>query len=207
MGLSQLWLVGPERLPCAEATARASGATDILEAARTVESLGEAVAGCALVTGLSARRRELMPPLRGPGEAATELLAATALGDVAFVFGTERTGLSNEEVMLCQRLATIPANPAYASLNLAAAVQIMAYELRLKALAPQAPVDAPLNLAPQQDVERFFGHLEAVLVAKGFLNPQSPRRLMPKLRRLFARTGLEKEEVNILRGILDAVSR
>jgi tRNA/rRNA methyltransferase len=139
------------------------------------------------------------------------LLAEAASGDVAIVFGNESSGLTNEELQRCQKAVTIPSNPDFSSLNLGAAVQVMAYELRMAAFCEAPPALATLATpfsspaAALDEIERFYAHLESVLVATGFHDPAKPRRLMPKLRRLFGRAALEKDEINILRGILDSI--
>ncbi len=207
MGLSTLVLVNPKAFPDPAAEARATGATDVLAGARVVDSLEQALAGTVLVAALTSRRRDLMAPVRWARDAAAELVAATLQGDVALVFGNETSGLSNEELALCRTPVMIPANAEFASLNLAAAVQVLCYELRLAALAPEVPPQTVLEAAPHEDVERLMQHLERAMTASGFLDPAQPRRLMPRLRRLFARTGLEREEVNILRGMLSALER
>lgn len=204
MGLSQLYLVSPKKFPHADAEAMASGAVDVLAAAQVCESLEEALAGCVLAIGTSTRQRDLQTALLTPGEAAARALAEAQGGKVAFVFGNETFGLSKEELARCQALMTIPANPEYSSLNLGAAVQVMAYELRRTALQESLPQPA-LDAADLAEVERFYAHLEETLISIGFLNPASPKRLMPKLRRLFSRTRLQKEEINILRGMLSAM--
>lgn len=214
MGLTQLCLVSPVDYPCAEATARASGADDVLAAARVVDSLEEALAGCRLVIASSARRRTRRWPPLGTREAATRAVTEAGQGEVALVFGRERTGLTNDELDHAHYLVTIPANPDYSSLNLAAAVQVLAYELRMAhlALTEQMPValesDEPGEApASAEDVERFFVHLQETLVALDFLDPENPRHLMRRLRRLFNRVRLSDNEINILRGILTAASR
>ncbi|MBD3619647.1 MAG: tRNA (cytosine(32)/uridine(32)-2'-O)-methyltransferase TrmJ [Chromatiales bacterium] len=214
MGLSQLCLVSPGDYPCAEATARASGADDVLAAARVVDSLEEALAGCRLVIASSARLRTRRWPQLGTREAATQAMTEAGQGEVALVFGRERTGLTNDELDHAHYLVTIPANPDYSSLNLAAAVQVLAYELRMAhlALTDQMPVvlesDEPgEEPASAEDVERFFVHLQETLVALDFLDPENPRHLMRRLRRLFNRVRLSDNEINILRGILTAASR
>lgn len=204
MGLSQLYLVSPKKFPHAEATAMASGAADVLAEATVCGSLEEALAGCVLAIGTSTRQRDLQTALLNPYQAAGKALAEAQTGTVAFVFGNETFGLSKEELARCQALMTIPANPEYGSLNLAAAVQVMAYELRRTALA-ETFAQPELDAADLADVERFYAHLEQTLIDIGFLDPASPKRLMPKLRRLFSRTRLEKEEINILRGMLSAM--
>ena len=205
MGLSRLYLVDPRRFPDAEATTRASGALDVLEQATVCASLDEALAGTVLAAALTSRRRDLSLPPLTPREAAPQLLAETAQGEVALVFGAETSGLSNDELDRCQMMVMIPANPEYASLNLAAAVQVLSYELRTASLIGAVSAAEPGNWAELDEIEGVFGHLEQVMVASGFLDPASPKRLMHRLRRLFARTRLEREEVNILRGILTSL--
>ncbi len=208
MGLERLVLVAPRAFPSEEAWARASGAEEVLERARVVATLGEALAGCGLAVGTSARRRSLPWPEREPRAAAAEAVAAAAAGtEVAFVFGRERTGLTNAELDRCQALLTIPTVPDFRSLNVAAAVQVVAYELHLAARGappPPAPAEPP---ATADELESFYGHLERVMVQVGFLDPANPRRLMRRMRRLFARARPERTELNILRGILTAVER
>ena len=205
MGLSRLVLVAPRRFPDAEAVALASGATAVLDSARVVGTLDEALAGTVVAIGLSGRPREFAGRVLPARAAAAAALANAAHGDVGIVFGGEMSGLSNDELARCALVATIPANAAYASLNLAAAVQVLAYELRVAATGDvvwRAPRFAP---AAHDEVEALFAHGERTLTAMRFLNPERPKRLLPRLRRLFARAGLEKEEVNILRGILARV--
>jgi tRNA/rRNA methyltransferase len=205
MGLGALVLVAPRHFPDPDATRRASGATAILERARVVATLDDALQGAALTIGLSARPREFAGRVAPVRDACAEAIAATRHGVAAFVFGTEMSGLTNAELARCALVATIPANPEYASLNLAAAVQVVAYELRVAASLGQvwtAPRFAP---ATAEEAQALFEHAERTLVALRFLDPRMPRRLMPRLRRLFARAALEKEEVNILRGILARV--
>jgi len=202
MGLSRLVLVNPRRFPDPEAVAMASGATAVLDTARVATTLEEALAGCVLAVGLSARPREFAGRVLPVRAAAAEAVANAAHGDVALVFGTEMSGLSNQELASCGMVATIPANAAYASLNLGAAVQVVAYELRVAAAGDavwRAPRFAP---ATTDEVEALYAHGRQTLAAMRFLDPRRPKRLLPRLRRLFARAGLEKEEVNILRGIL-----
>jgi tRNA/rRNA methyltransferase len=207
MGLAQLVLVEPARFPDSEATSRASGATTVLDHARRVDTLDEALRGCALVVGLSARPREFAGRVLPLREAAQEAIAQTAAGDVAFVFGTEMSGLANAELARCGIVATIPANPAYSSLNVAAAVQVAAYELRVAAGSDRVWSAPRFAAADHDEIEALHAHAARTLTALNFLKPENPRRLLPRLRRLFGRARLEREEVNILRGILARVDQ
>ncbi|MDN7450200.1 RNA methyltransferase [Burkholderia multivorans] len=209
MGFSRLVLVAP-RVPHVqsdpEAIAMASGADDVLASAHVVPTLGEALSGVHWSIALTARTREYGPPRLAPRAAAAHARTQVESGDIALVFGNERTGLANEHVEQCSALAHIPANPAYSSLNLAQAVQVLAYELRVAFLEQasepaQQPAADTGTLAQSDEIERMYLHLENALIALDFLDPRNPKKLMPRLRRLFARTGLEREEVNILRGI------
>lgn len=204
MGLSHLVLVDPAVFPNSQADAMASGATDLLAQARVCATLAEALADTTLALGVSARRRDIVAEVLTPPEASHRLLAEAQSGPVALVFGNETSGLSNEELSLCQGLVTIAANPDYSSLNLAAAVQVLSYEIRQAWLGHAAWPQPDMDAATGDEVEKFYGHLETALAELEFLNPGSPGKLMLKLRRLFARTRLAKEEVNILRGILTA---
>jgi tRNA/rRNA methyltransferase len=207
MGLSRLVLVSPKRFPDGEADTLSVGAQDILQAARVCDSLDEALSGAAVAIAFSARSRDLSHPPLDPRAAAAEAIATARQNEVALVFGNETAGLANEDVLRCNRLAHIPADPRYSSLNLAAAVQVITYEVRMAALAGEASGASPqrsADLAPIDEVERFYAHLETSLGATGFLDPGKPKRLMERLRRLFGRAGLEREEINILRGMLSA---
>jgi tRNA/rRNA methyltransferase len=206
MGLARLHLVQPRRFPDPEAEWRAAHALDVLEAATVHATLDDALRGTAFVVACSARTREVAVPQTTAREAATRTVEVARTQEAAIVFGNETSGLTTDAVNKCSVLATIPANPAYSSLNLAAAVQVFAYELRLAALAEPSETP-PANLASHEEVERLYGHLETVMTEVGFHDPEHPRKLMPRLRRLFARVALEHEEVNILRGILKALSR
>lgn len=202
MGLTRLVLVRPRAFPHPEAAARASGATVVLDGARVVDTLDAALAGAVFALGFTARPREFAGRVLPVRAGCTEALQHAAAGEVALVFGGEMSGLSNADLAHCTAVATIPANPAYASLNLAAAVQIAAYELRTASVGDavwRAPRFAP---ATADEIEALHAHAARTLVDLEFLRPSMPRRLMPRLRRLFARSGLEREEVNILRGIL-----
>jgi tRNA/rRNA methyltransferase len=208
MGFSRLVLVAPriesvQRDP--EAIAMASGADDVLASAHVVPTLVDALAGVHWSLALTARMREYGPPQLAPRAAAGEAQRHAVNGDIALVFGSERTGLSNEDVERCSALAHIPANPAYSSLNLAQAVQVLSYELRMAYLdgrhgdAPSG--NASSARAASDEIERMYVHLENALIALDFLDPGNPKKLMSRLRRLFARAGLEREEVNIVRGM------
>lgn len=207
MGLSRLVLVAPKHFPHAEADALASGATDVLASAMVAATLDEALAGTVLSIGMTARRRDLSHCMLGLREAAQRMLDTAPTGEVALVFGTEMFGLSNDELDRCQLAAHIPTNPDYSSLNLAAAVQVAAYELAMTAAAWSVPDQPQRELASHDELERFYAHLEQSMIAARFLNPDMPKRLMTRLRRLFARAQLEKEEVNILRGVLTSKDR
>ncbi len=207
MGIASLYLVSPKRPIDAEAEARASGAADVLRGARICASLGEALHGTVYALAVSARRRELAYVSADARSAAQWLVEAAQQGEVALVFGTEMSGLTNEEILQCGAVAHIPADAGYSSLNLAAAVQVLAYEARMAALGAQALPAAESAPARHEDVENFYAHLEQSLLASGFLNPANPKRLLPRLRRLFGRVRLEQEEVNILRGMLNSFGK
>lgn len=203
MGLSRLYLVSPDSFPDAHATVMATGAADLLQNATVCDTLEQALEGCALVIGLSARKRQLSHELLPARQAAERAVAVASSQQVALVFGTEMSGLSNAELDLCQLLAMIPANPEFSSLNLAAAVQVMCYEIRMASLS-QGTVQAAKagQLATSDELEKFYRHLEEVLIRIGYYNPDQPKKLMQRVRRIYARANLEKEEVNILRGVL-----
>lgn len=212
MGFRQLVLVAPrfpDVLRHEEAIAFASGAQDVLAAARVVDSFEDAVEGSNFAAALSARLREYSPPVMAPRPLAARLAADEGLRP-ALVFGSERYGLPNEVIERCNVLINIPANPDYSSLNLAQAVQLLAWEARQAITgdgiaAPSAGFQG--EAAEIVEVEGMFQHLEQALVAIDFLDPHQPKKLMSRLRRMFSRTGLEKEEVNILRGIATKMLR
>lgn len=206
MGLGQLCLVAPARFPAAEATVMAAGADDVLEQARVFEDVRSAVADCGLVMGTTARSRHLPWRQLEPREAAAEIAVAATHSDVAVLFGAERTGLTNEELELCQRLLTIPTGTAYGSLNVAMAVQVVAYEILLatRAASPDA-VRGGIPLASALEMERFFAHLEQVLEEIEFRDRTGEGHLMARLRRFFSRAVPDQNEINILRGILTSV--
>lgn len=208
MGLRQLVLVQPKRFPCAEATARASGADDLLQAARVVDSLDAAVADCGLVFGTTARMRHLEWPVMTPREAAAWAAAQPTRADIALVFGREQSGLSNEELALCQRAIRIPANPEFSSLNLAQAVQLCAYEMRVLALGDAAPVGGDEDpLATTAELTALVEHAKRAMQAVDYFRPERPKLLPQRLQRLVARPGLTQSEVRILRGFLTAIER
>lgn len=209
MGFSRLVLVNPKILPEAQAVAMACGADDLLANAQICTSLAEALSGTVLAMAMTARRRELATEPLWARAGAAELAGVARHDEVALVFGNETAGLSNEELAQCARWALIPANPDYSSLNLAAAVQLMCYELRLAMLgvAPAPVVAGAGTPATHDEVDGLIAHLEASAITSGFLDPERPGRLMLRLRRLFARAGIEKEEVNILRGLLASFER
>ncbi len=206
MGLADLVLVAPRHFPHPEATALAAGASGVLEDARVVDTLAEALADRVLAVGFSARLRDLSHAPRDWREEAPGALAATADGPVALVFGNETSGLANDELLACQRHARIPADPAYPSLNLAAAVQVACYELALAAAAFPMPARARREAATGADLEALHARLREALEASGFLDPREPGRLDERMRRLAARLDLEKEEVALLHGMLGALS-
>lgn len=208
MGVSDLALVEPRHFPHKDATARASGAVDVLENAVVTGTLAEALQDCVYTVGASARSRAINWPTLEPRECAARLLDESRAGPVAAVFGPEKYGLTNEHLDLCDALLTIPTNPDFASLNLGMAVQVLTYELRAAGIdrdRPEYEPDAPL--ATNEDMEHFYEHLENVLRDIRFLDPDNPRHLMRRLRRLFVRARPDQNEVNILRGILTAVDR
>jgi tRNA/rRNA methyltransferase len=205
MGLTQLMLVNPENYPGAEATRRASRATEVLARAQVCTVLAEALSGVALAVACSARAREIAVPQADARAAALRLAGVAATQPVALVFGNETYGLTTEQVNQCQMIATIPTDADYTSLNLAAAVQVFAYEFRLAALGDKpsgAHAAGPAPLASHEALEGFYTHLESALIETGYLNPDQPKKLMQRLRRLYARAALEQEEVNILRGVV-----
>lgn len=209
MGLDRLSLVNPSRFPSVEATAMASGADDLLVHAEVCRSLGEALRDCGLVVGTSARERTLPWPTLDPRAAAGRIMGAAAHSNVALVFGREQSGLTNDEVEFCQFLVRIPTAPEFSSLNLAAAVQIMAYELRQATLSGEIARSASTRretpAATTEQMEQLYTHLEQVMTEVAFFDAQKPRYLMRRLKRLFNRARLDQNETNILRGFLAAV--
>jgi len=207
MGLSSLYLVNPHSFPAAEAAAMASNAADLLDRAVVCSSLDAALSGTVFAAACTARSRDLPHAVLTPREAGEQLLRESAAGSVALVFGPEKTGLTSGEVSRCSAIAMIPTDPRCTSLNLAAAVQVFAYELWQSAQLPETSPQDAYQAACYEEVEFFFSHLEQTLYDIQFLDPSQPKRLMRRLRRLFQRARLEKEEVNILRGILTAAQK
>lgn len=208
MQLNNLNLVSPKIFPSAECTARATGADDILQAAQVHDTLKAAIQDCSLVYGTTARERSIEWPVLSPADAAREIHASPRGSSIAILFGREQSGLSNEEMDLCHRAIRIPANPEYSSLNIAAAVQIISYELLIHTLDDSESNDNRLEktpLATHQEMEMLYEHLEQTMAEVGFFDPEKPRRLMRRLKRLFNRTQLDNNELNILRGFLAAV--
>ncbi len=217
MALSQLWLVAPEEYPDPRAVWRAAGARDVLESARVVATLDEALADCDWVVGTSARGRRIPWPLVDARQCAEQVYQQPAHSKIAIMFGREDSGLSNDELQRCNCHVHVPTNEAYGSLNLAMAVQILSYELRMHSLAlagtgagesiegseGASQWDEPF--ASAEDVERFHEHLAQTLAELDFYDPDNPRQLLTRLRRLFARIRMDRMELNILRGILSAV--
>ena len=207
MGLTELVLVAPRDFPHITADEMASHAVDIVAAARVVQTLDEAISDCGLVVGTSSRDRNIPWPMLSPREFAEKARVETTQHKVAVLFGQEQMGLTNEELQRCHFHIAIPSNPEYSSLNLASAVQILAYELRIASLqsTPEEKWDYPR--ASADELESFYEHLERTLIHLDFLKPSAPRQLMARLRRLFNRTRLDTMEINILRGVLGAIKK
>jgi len=219
MGLHELHLVKPHKFPHPEASALAAGAVDVLDQAVLHGSLADAVADCHFVVGTSSRRREVPLPEFMPAMAAQRLLQAGQTGKVALVFGCERTGLENEDLQRCHATVCIPANPDYASLNLAAAVQVLAYEHRMATLTGQSDakglpeetaavlVEADEAPATHEDMERFFGHLSQLMEQVDFHKGRAPEMVTSRLRRLYLRANMDVREIKILRGLFSDTQR
>jgi tRNA/rRNA methyltransferase len=201
MGLRRLYLINPRHYPDPQADAMAAGADDVLRDAVVCGSIDEALHGVVYTMSMTARLRDISIEVKTPREAMPLLLRQAATQPVALLFGTEMSGLTNEELGKAQVLVNIPADPEFSSLNLAAAVQVMGYEL-VTAAQGFLPVTQQLQPAPHEQMEGFFAHMEKTLFEIGFLTTQNPARMMQRLRRLYARARLEQEEINILRGIL-----
>jgi tRNA (cytidine32/uridine32-2'-O)-methyltransferase len=211
MGLKRLYLVAPHKFPHPDAVAMASGALAVLEEAIVVPTLVEAIADCTLALGCTARQRGVPLPELSPSEAAQRALETSATGEVAIVFGNERTGLENDELMSCHAAVHIPSDATFSSLNLAQAVQVLAYEVRMAVLEATAPTTSDEQrieaIATVDQLEYFFKHLSETLDDIDFHKGRSPVTIMKRLRRLFLRTNLEQREVRILRGIFDDAQR
>ena len=208
MGFADLALVRPARYPDPQAEWRAAQAVDVLDAAQVFDSLEDAVADCGLVAGTSARARRVPWPTDTAAEFAERAAAHGGGRPVAVLFGREASGLTNEELQRCRVHVVIPADDAYASLNLAMSVQVVCYELRKAFFKADAPGPAwDRELASAADVEGFHDHLEAVLRLIDFHDPAAPRQSLTRLRRLFARVDMDETEVAMLRGILTHVER
>lgn len=202
MGLSQLVLVNPQEAIDGKAVALAAGASELLQQARIVDSLDEAIAGCALVVGTSARPRTLSWPALDARECGLRATTEARRHPVAIVFGRERNGLTNDELQKCHYHLHIPSNPDYSALNLAQAVQVVTYELRMAATAGLIMAEAEVDYPPAEELERFYAQLEQTLRQVGFILPRHPGQVMQKLRRLFTRARPETQEMAILRGML-----
>ncbi|MFT6284103.1 MAG: tRNA (cytidine32/uridine32-2'-O)-methyltransferase [Arenicella sp.] len=212
MGLSQLVLVNPITAPDGKSSALAAGAGDVLANAKTVDTLAEAVADCGLVIGTSARSRTLSWPMLEPRGCGEKMISEVSKYPVALVFGRENNGLSNDELQQCHFHVCIPANPDYSSLNLAAAVQTLCYEVRMAYLnlsRGQYPENHPedTEYPLSEDLEGFYSHLEQTLIKTNFIIAKHPGMVMAKLRRLYNRSRPETQELNILRGILASVDK
>ncbi|HEJ7001939.1 TPA: tRNA (cytosine(32)/uridine(32)-2'-O)-methyltransferase TrmJ [Serratia marcescens] len=210
MGLTNLCLVNPLIKPDSQAIALAAGASDVIGNATIVDTLDDAIAGCSLVVGTSARSRTLPWPMLEPRECGVRAVHEGEHAPVALVFGRERVGLTNDELQKCHYHVAIPANPDYSSLNLAMAVQILAYEVRVAYLDRQQAGAPQLEETPYplvDDLERFYQHLEQTLQRTGFIRPSHPGQVMSRLRRLFTRARPEGQELNILRGMLTSIEK
>ncbi len=208
MGISDLALVAPQCEVDGKTVALSAGAVDVLSGISIFDTLEEAVTGCGLVIGASARARTLDRPMLDPREMGEKVIAESSNHKVALIFGRESSGLTNDELKRCQFHVFIPANPDYSSLNLAMAVQTLSYEIRMAFLAGEDKVTTEKReYPPAQDMEKFYVHLEEALNESGFIVPQHPGQVMNKLRRMFDRTRPEVPELNILRGILSSIQK
>ena len=212
MGLTELYLVQPREYPAPRAVWRAAGARDILTNVKVVESLDEAIAGCGLVVGTSARERRIPWPLINPRECGEKIWGEAARHDVALLFGREDRGLTNSELQKCHYHVHIPSNPDYSSLNLATAVQVLAYEVRMASLQDENGLLPSMDewdqpLATADELELFHQHLAETMATLKFYDPDNPKQLLTRMRRLFNRTRMDKMEVSMLRGLLTAAGR
>jgi TrmH family RNA methyltransferase len=206
MGLAELVLVRPKIFPSEDATARAAGADDVLARAQVVADLDAAIADCAWVVGASARLRTVAVPVVDPRECVAEIWRRVPAERAAIVMGPEQSGLTNEDLGLCRQLVHIPTTPEFGSLNLAMAVQVLCYELRMAAPArvPVAP-ERGVPLATAGELDAFHEHLERLLTESGFLHPEHQRQVKLKLRRIFLRANVDQNEMSILRGMLTSL--
>ena len=212
MGLTELYLVQPREYPAPRAVWRAAGARDILTNVKVVESLDEAIADCGLVVGTSARERRIPWPLINPRECGEKIWGEAARHNVALLFGREDRGLTNAELQKCHYHVHIPSNPDYSSLNLATAVQVLAYEVRMASLQDENGVLPSMDewdqpLATADELELFHHHLAETMAMLNFYDPDNPKQLLTRMRRLFNRTRMDKMEVSMLRGLLTAAGR
>lgn len=210
MGLSQLVLVAPKDYPSDKAVWRAAGALDVLDKVQVVETLDEAIAGCGLVIGTSARERRIPWPLLTPRECGDLSWAEAEKHPVAIVFGREDRGLTNEELHKCNYHVHIPANPEYSALNISAALQVIVYEIRMSYLAwkeGKAPHfdDWDMPPAKHEEMEHYYTHLQSTLESLKFLDPDNPRQTVTRMRRLFNRVRMDQMELNIMRGMLTSI--
>jgi len=210
MGLSKLVLVDPKEYPTAKATWRAAGATDVLEQVEVVSTIDEAIADCGLVIGTSARERRIPWPLLTPRECGDRVCHESKQHKVAIIFGREDRGLTNEELQKCHYHVHIPANPEYSALNIAAAIQVIVYEIRMTALAPESGeplqfTDWDVPRAKNEALEHYYTHLEETLAKLKFLDPDNPRQTVTRMRRLFNRIRMDEMELSILRGMLTSI--
>ena len=201
MGFDKLCLINPIEHPHPEARARSAGALDVLLGAEVFDNLQDAIKGCGLIIGTTARTRRISVPITNIRETAPSIVAEAKQKSVAVIFGPEKSGLINAQVDCCNQLVNIPSIGSYKSLNLAMAVQIVAYELRVANEALPAEIRAR-NLASNEEIELFYNHLNQVLLETGFLDPKNPKQLMRRLRTLFNRAQMDENEINIMRGIL-----
>lgn len=209
MGLSELYLVKPKTFPDEQATAMSSNASDILDSAIVVDTLQEALVDCQLVVGSSARHeRSLSWDILEPRDCSEQLVKQAKTGKVAIVFGRESSGLTNDELALCHYLVHIPTNPDYSSLNVASAVQILSYECRMASRSKLEINEGDVEeVATVDAMEGFYEHLESAMIDTEFLDPENPRHLMTRLRRLYGRVKVTPSELNILRGMLSAFQK
>ena len=201
MGFDKLCLINPIKHSHSEARARSAGALDVLLGAEVFDNLGDAIKGCGLIIGTTSRTRRISVPITNIRDTAPSIFAEAKQKPVAVIFGPEKSGLINAQVDYCNELVNIPSIGSYKSLNLAMAVQIVAYELRVASEALPSEIRAR-NLASNEDIELFYNHLNQVLLETGFLDPKNPKQLMRRLRTLFNRAQMDENEINIMRGIL-----